>query len=65
MTISWRNACASGSTEPSHVLRSIGLTHAEAMSSLRFTIGHDTTLQETEEVVRITAELVSELRKHR
>ena len=59
------SACASGSTEPSHVLRSIGLTHAEAMSSLRFTIGHDTTLQETEEVVRITAELVSELRKHR
>ena len=58
------SACASGSTEPSHVLRSIGLTHAEAMSSLRFTIGHDTTLKETEEAVRITAELLSELRKH-
>ena len=34
------------------------------MSSLRFTIGHDTTLKETEEAVRITAELLSELRKH-
>ncbi|HTG37765.1 cysteine desulfurase family protein [Sphingomonas sp.] len=37
------SACASGSGRPSHVLRAIGLTDAQARSSIRIGFGRDTT----------------------
>ena len=37
------SACASGSLDPSHVLLAMGLGMDEALSSLRLTIGYDTT----------------------
>jgi cysteine desulfurase len=43
------SACASGSGRPSHVLKAIGLTDAEARSSIRLGFGRYTTLAEIEE----------------
>lgn len=43
------SACASGSGKPSHVLRAIGLTDAQAKSSIRLGFGRYTTLAEIEE----------------
>jgi cysteine desulfurase len=43
------SACASGSGRPSHVLRAIGLTGAEAKSSIRLGFGRYTTVDEIEE----------------
>lgn len=43
------SACASGSGRPSHVLRAIGLSDAEAKSSIRLGFGRYTTLDEVEE----------------
>lgn len=40
------SACASGSGRPSHVLRAIGLTDAQAKSSIRLGFGRYTTLEE-------------------
>ena len=42
------SACASGSGRPSHVLRAIGLTDAQAKTSIRLGFGRYTTLAELE-----------------
>ena len=43
------SACASGSGRPSHVLRAIGLTSAQAKSSIRIGFGRYTSLRDLEE----------------
>ena len=49
------SACASGSGRPSHVLRAIGLTDAQAKSSIRLGFGRYTTAQE----IDIAAEAIN------
>ncbi len=57
------SACTSGSQEPSHVLRAIGLSEEQEKGSLRLTIGGQNTEEEIDEtleaLVRITADLRS------
>ena len=45
-------ACTSGIPEPSHVLRAVGLSSAQAEASIRFSFGRFTTDGEVEEAVR-------------
>ena len=47
------SACASGSGRPSHVLKAIGLTDAQARSSIRLGFGRYTTLAEIEEAAAL------------
>lgn len=46
------SACTSGTPEPSHVLRAIGLTADECAETLRFSTAPETTIDEIEEVSR-------------
>ena len=46
------SACASGSIEPSHVMRALGLRDAEIGATLRFTPGRETTEEEVVEAVQ-------------
>lgn len=49
------SACSASSEEPSHVLKAIGLSDAQAQASLRFTMGHSTTISDIEKTVATLA----------
>jgi cysteine desulfurase len=52
------SACSAGNEEPSHVLKAIGLSNAEARASIRFTLGRATTASMIEDAVNALAKLV-------
>lgn len=60
--ISAGSACNEGIPEPSHVLRAIGLSDEEALSSVRITIGHQNTEEEIIEAADIITALVNRIR---
>jgi len=53
------SACASGSIEPSHVLRAMGYDADAARSGLRLSLGRDTSLAECEHAARVLRKLAS------
>lgn len=57
------SACTTGSTEPSHVLLSIGLAPEEARSSIRLSLGKDNTQAEIDRTLDVLEETVLRLRK--
>ncbi len=52
------SACSASNEEPSHVLRAMGLTDAEAQASLRFTMGRQTTEEQLTRTVEVLATLI-------
>ncbi len=56
-------ACASGSLEPSPVLRAMGVPPEVAHGTLRFSLSRETTAEEVDEAVRIVVECVGRLRE--
>jgi cysteine desulfurase len=63
MAVSSGSACTSSSLEPSYVLRAIGRNDELAHSSIRFTIGRFTTLEEIDYIVERVREKVAKLRE--
>ena len=63
VAVSTGSACSSGSLEPSHVLRAMGLPAQRARNSLRFSLGAETTAEEVEFVISILPTLVAKLRR--
>jgi len=62
VAVSTGSACSSGSLEPSHVLRAMGLPAPRARNSLRFSLGADTTVEDIDFVTGILPALVARLR---
>jgi cysteine desulfurase len=60
--VSVGSACSSGKPEPSRILKAIGLTDEEAFSTVRISIGENTTIEECYEFVRILGECLKELK---
>ncbi len=56
------SACAAGSDEPSHVLVAMGLPREVAQTAVRFTLMHDTTPAQVEEVIGKTGRAIEALR---
>jgi cysteine desulfurase len=59
------SACSSGSIEPSHVLKAIGLSDSLASSGVRFTLGRATTEAELEQTAAIFTEIVRRLQNRK
>ena len=57
------SACASGSLDPSHVLMGIGLSHALANCSVRFSFGVQNTPEQVETVCKALDAAVAEVRR--
>ncbi len=56
------SACTSGSLEPSHVLMALGLDADQALGSVRFTVGKDTTMADIEYVLDVLPGMITRLR---
>jgi len=63
LAVSGGSACQSGATEPSHVLRAMGLSEARARASVRFSLSRLTTADEVDAALQIVPAAVARLRE--
>jgi cysteine desulfurase len=63
IAVSSGSACTSASLEPSYVLRALGRNDELAHSSIRFTIGRFTTVEEVDFTVQLLHEKIAKLRE--
>ncbi len=62
IAVSTGSACSSGTLEPSHVLRAMGLPPARTQSSIRFSLGASTTDADVDRVLQVLPRVVEKLR---
>jgi cysteine desulfurase len=62
VAVSTGSACASGNTEPSHVLKAMGIPKDMIESSLRFSLGWGNTEEDVDYVIQTLPGIVSRLR---
>ena len=62
IAVSSGSACSSGTLEPSHVLKAMGLPHARTLSSIRFSLGAANVDADVDRVIRVLPPLVEKLR---
>jgi cysteine desulfurase len=63
VAISSGSACTSASLEPSFVLRALGRNDELAHSSIRFSVGRFTTIEEVDFTIELVKEKISKLRE--
>jgi cysteine desulfurase len=62
IAVSSGSACSSGTLEPSHVLKAMGLHHLRTLSSIRFSLGASNTDADVDRVIAVLPKLVLKLR---
>jgi cysteine desulfurase len=63
LAVSSGAACSSGAIEPSHVLLAMGLSHQRSRSSIRFSLGKQTTDEDIDFALKVVPETVARLRE--
>ena len=62
IAVSTGSACSSGSLEPSHVLRAMGLSTHRTQNSIRFSLGLGNTAEQIDRVIEVMPRVVDKLR---
>ncbi len=62
LAVATGSACTSALPQPSHVLKAMGVSEADAYSSVRFSIGKYTTEEEIHDAVKIVRQVVETLK---
>jgi len=62
IAVSSGSACSSGTLEPSHVLKAMGLPHLRTLGSIRFSLGASNTDADIDQVLEVLPPLVEKLR---
>ena len=62
VSVSNGSACSSVTQAPSHVLKAMGLSDMEALSSIRFSLGRFTTEADIDTVISVVSDAISRLR---
>ncbi len=62
IAVSSGSACSSGTLEPSHVLKAMGLPHGRTLGSIRFSLGASNTGADIERVIAVLPPLDEKLR---
>jgi cysteine desulfurase len=62
VAVSTGSACSSGTLEPSHVLKAMGLSSHRAQNSIRFSLGASNTDEQIDHVIEILPRIVTKLR---
>lgn len=57
------SACTSGSLEPSHVMRAMGIPYTAAHGTVRFSLSRYSTEAEVDRVIAVVPEIIAQLRK--
>ena len=57
------SACTSGSLEPSHVMRAMGVPYTAAHGATRFSLSRETTESEIDQVIAVVPGIIERLRK--
>ena len=57
------SACSTGAVEPSHVLVAMGVSRDLALSTIRFSLGRDSTREDVERAVEVVPAVVAKVRK--
>ena len=57
------SACTSGSLEPSHVMKAMGIPYTAAHGTIRFSFSRYNTMEEVEKVIELVPPIVERLRK--
>ena len=63
LAVSSGAACSSGAIEPSHVLLAMGVSHERARSSIRVSLGKQTTADDVDFAIQVLPETVGRLRE--
>lgn len=62
IAVSLGSACSSGAMEPSHVLRAMQVPAGSLHGAVRFSLSHETTAEEIDQVVRALPDILARLR---
>ena len=62
IAVSTGSACSSGTLEPSHVLRAMGLSTHRTQNSIRFSLGLGNTAEQIDHVIEVMPRVVDKLR---